>query len=780
MADTLDARRGLPSGDEPDHGGWAAALLIALGVVLIIEWFLTQQPIPSGSDEGRWLTYGYAFVGLHFPPQSVPIGYAPISFPILGAAVGLTGSPVTGSLAYVGITVIALGASVYYLGTTILYRRALALLLEGLVLFEPGFMRLVFFGSYPFLLSFVFLVLAVAFALRFLKSGRTGYLLAFWAAVSATVLTHSLAAAVVVGFIVVFGLFLLIARRLPREVFTSGYSIGGILLFITSVGGYYGLTWLLHIPHPTYLNVGSTTSTLVQAISPFHVGLIISLVHHGVKLTPAVAFDIIIGLIVFILLVLLICRAARPQWLSLSVLALAAWGIVPMGGAAVGYLLHIATDFSRFAYVLYIPLIAGGVLTADFAIRWYLDELPTGTRPFPWGPTHPAGFVSSDPAVVSTARPRPRSASAAVAVAAIAAVIVVLLASLVSVPAFQADELQYTAIGHDSEFLQTIHALQNAGVPGSVITDSTQTDKWVAALTNRNTYLPLHAGTFDFTPSVIRASQMAHFAVTAHWVATNGLMVAQVNGLSTGNFVGAPSLGIYYDGYAENILGLNPSELAVLWAGTSTPVPVYDPTTQVVVSLPSNAPVLVVSFLDANLTVTTTTVLNSGSASGTTAVSAVAAAGHELEGLSASLTNLPLATLNVTQTGTSDFSLTTFGYGGHIGINAVMRPGTTGVVQPGKPTSTLTVSSRSSSAIGNTSLGLSFAFSAPESSNPIKTLPAVMTAPQLWATWNTRWVLLLNNPIETRTAEFLSTEFGTLLYYANTQYLLIELPAPSL
>ena len=104
-----------------------------------------------------------------------------------------------------------------------------------------------------------------------------------------------------------------------------------------------------------------------------------------------------------------------------------------------------------------------------------------------------------------------------------------------------------------------------------MITDSTQTDKWVAALTNRNTYLPLHAGTFDFTPSVIRASQMAHFAVTAHWVATNGLMVAQVNGLSTGNFVGAPSLGIYYDGYAENILGLNPSELAVLWAGTLDP-----------------------------------------------------------------------------------------------------------------------------------------------------------------------------------------------------------------
>ena len=158
---------------------------------------------------------------------------------------------------------------------------------------------------------------------------------------------------------------------------------------------------------------------------------------------------------------------------------------------------------------------------------------------------------------------------------------------------------------------------------------------------------------------------------------------------------------------------------------------------------------------------TTTSVLNSGSASGTTAVSAVAAAGHELEGLSASLTNLPLATLNVTQTVTSDFSLTTFGYGGHIGINAVMRPGTTGVVQPGvKPTSTLTVSSRSSSAIGNTSLGLSFAFSAPESSNPIKTLLVVMTAPQLWAMWNTRWVLLLNNPIETRTAEFLSTEFG--------------------
>jgi hypothetical protein len=260
---------------------------------------------------------------------------------------------------------------------------------------------------------------------------------------------------------------------------------------------------------------------------------------------------------------------------------------------------------------------------------------------------------------------------------------------------------------------------------------------------------------------------------------TNGLTVAEVTGLSQGNFVGAPVYGFYYDGYPQNIMALNPSQLAVVWTGSSVPQPVYIPgVTNVTVNVAPNAPILTATFTDANLTLTSTTILTSGGNGGLTTVSAVASAGHTLQALLGALTNLPFATVGVTQTAATAFTLTSFGYGGHIYMTALMGGGTTGTVSPGVPSSSLNLTAKSASAVGNASLGFSFAFAAPQSSNPIKNLPPSFTAPGLWAQWGARWVLLLNDPIATRTAEYLDSEYHTGLFYANSQYLLIQLPSP--
>ncbi len=768
-----------PETVQRDWIGWGAAFALAALVAGLLEWILSLQPVPSGSDEGAWLTYSYPFVGLPYPSHAVPVGYPPLSFPVLGVLVRFTGGPLSGARGFVAVAVVALGLAMYYLGRACFASQILAIFFEGLVLLEPAFMRLVFFGSYPILFSFVFFGLALAFALQFLASRRVGYLLVFWTASAAVVLTHTLSALVLGVWISLFGVFLALSHRLPREVFTSRSGQIGLGIFGFSVGGYYLLSQLLGIGHPTYTqSAGTMTPDISRVVGPFQLPTIANLLHLGFSPTPAATFAILVGTDLLILVSIVLMSTFRPTGIRLPVVATAMWGIAPTMLAIGGYAFHVLTDYTRFAFLLYPPLILGGVLLVDFALHRL-------RRPSDENRGRPAyrGNGGPPPAAQSprVGYPRPTNAAFSVVLSSVVVVELLLIGAFATFPIFLGYEAQYTATAHDRAFLDAVAALQSTGIPGGILTDSVQSSKWISALTARNTFLEFHLGEFETTAQLLLRQQLTYYALTTHYAVTNNLVIARLPGVTPPFFQGVPVYSVYQQGLPEDALSVGPGNLSVIWSGSAPPTPVYLPgTTNVSVLLPnSGIPSMSIVLRDPNLIVDVNITLPWGVPTAAFAIMAQATGPARLAGIDAALTPAAGARAIIAPNGTNRFSWVTFGTSGPFSSQGSVQP-------PSKLTISSATSHRTTSAVlslrspvpgGVGRLELNFSLSTPAAQNGISSLPPTITAPGLWAMWQVRFGFFAVGNFSTAETSFLVSEFGAFRSYSNAEYGLVLLPA---
>jgi hypothetical protein len=693
----------------------------------------------------------------------------PLTFPLLGLTVRLTGNPVSGVLAFVAILELLVGISAYPLARAALSDRSLAYAFEGLVLLEPGFMRLLFFGAYPYLPGVACLGLAIGFAARFVRTGRSNLLVPFWGAAAATVLAHSLSALTLGIWLALFALALLVARRFPRAVLASRPGQVGLLLFGSVVGSYYLAGQALGLEHPSYAApVSGSSPDVARVIRPFGVTALPHAVGIPFVLTSESAFAILLGSLAAVVSGTLALVAMRgPKRFPVGLAAAALWGAASAAIGAAGYALGLETDYTRLAFGLYPPLLFGAVLLADRALSLVRDGRSRGGRSAP-SPRVPRA---------SSRRCSPLSVGATLATATA----LLLVGTCATYPAFVAYESQYTASAHDADFVQAVRALERSGVAGGVLTDSVQDEKWILALTARDAYVEYHRGEFEATPTEVQREQLAYYALTSSYAATDGRLVARVPGLAPNDFAGAPVLGLYVEGVPEDLFAVNPNDLTVVWAGSNEPVPVYTPgLTRVSVTFADPAvPALTVQMTDPGLVVLASVTLYPGTPNAFVTISARAAGSMPLFGVRALLTPPSASSATVSADGPDGFLWRS--------VSSVGRPGSVGTAAPpatvrvenasGNRPAAAVFSVSASAASGQRELSIGFSLVSPSATGGGPTLSLTMTATGLWRLWGVRFAFFAIDGASAVEERFLCSEFGAVPEYSNAQYSVLLLPA---
>jgi hypothetical protein len=561
-ADWLEAHR--------ETVGWIIAIAITVGVAIWIYVLQLSTPIPPGSDPGNWISISYAYIGYHYPGQVNPYGYPPLLFPILGGLVLATGSPIAAGHLIIPILITGLGLTTYALSRAILRSVTLSLAVLALLLLDPYFMTLFFWGALPNLLAFVFTNLALL-GLVWTGTGKgTKGILFFWIFSACTVLSHSLGGlglAATVAVALALSMFIPLQRvkgstrraldqpglLLRRLIFSyPGYL--GAIAFVAVVGGWYAGTLLTGVPHPSYFQPGS-------ALHPATFGQFLRNLLPGLTLGKLAVFYILVGIVVFALAVFGGLLSLRPQWISTPFLVLiGAWIAIP-GLAIIGWLLSVSTDYHRFGFLLVIP--------AGLSIAFLIDRLwLTRTPFFRSGPAPSAG--SEGPTSDSSLRPFPPTIRASyrgrTAFLGVFAVVIILLAAAAAGPTYVNYVTANAGPSHDQLFLDSLNEIDHSGQPGAVLTVKGNL-KWTWAITQRNAYAPRPGNAFLFYPVQITDSTLSYYALTSADAITNGLVSASIHGTNPTYVDGIPDIAVFQGGGLSATLQIQPSLVQVTLVG---------------------------------------------------------------------------------------------------------------------------------------------------------------------------------------------------------------------
>ena len=314
----------------PDIPARLLAVVIAVLAAALFEHFAQMSPVPPGGDDGTWLLNAFPYVGLPSTNQAPIFSYPPASFPFLGLAVRITGSPLTGATLFAGATIIAMALAFYELALSLVELRSVALIAEAAFVVQPDFQQLYHFGSYPNMFGLIFFFLALAFGIRFLRSRRSLHLGLFWTMAAVAVLSHALVAILLVEILVLVCVGLLVFRRLPREFFRP-VGLLGIVGFLGSGIGYYVAAPRLGFSPPNYitssvLTASRSSSNIPSVLKPFYLEALSSGIRGaGFPLTATVALELMWGGSLAIVVAALLCRWRAPRLITHRVLVLAAW-----------------------------------------------------------------------------------------------------------------------------------------------------------------------------------------------------------------------------------------------------------------------------------------------------------------------------------------------------------------------------------------------------------------------------------------------------------------------
>ncbi|MCI4330360.1 MAG: hypothetical protein L3K19_00735 [Thermoplasmata archaeon] len=554
-------------------GYWLAVLLVTGVAALALFLVFRENALPPGGDPGNWLATALAFIGRPFPTQVIPFAYPPVTFPVLGLAVVVAG-PVTGVALFAVALMVALGLSTAALAATLLRSRLVAFLVVVFLLADPSLLGMFFWGAYPNLLGFVWMNLALVGLLRAGQGRPSAGAAQFWVFFTLAALTHSLVGAVLA---LTTALYLGLGLGVPlpslgalvskarhgaleapglaaRALFASRGGQGGMVLFGGLVGGYYALTAIAGVPHPSYLATdanGFGVTSLTGALNALLPGAVL----------PGAFVVAFLVLAAFgAALLYAIVRDRRPAWLTAPAVLLLAWPLAVTLLILGGFAARVVTDYRRFGYFYLIPAgLAAGYLVERTWVLGPGRRRPTSSGAAPGDPTHlipvrraPGG----PPPLVPPPFRRPAVC------AAIAMVILLVVLDTATLPGLAREETTFTQIGHDAAFLQALHAIQRTGVSGAIVTVP-GADKWVRGLTGENAFAPYATNALLFYPSQQLDSELTYYSLSSHYAVTNGHVAASVRGTAPSMTGGIPDYSVYESGTLHELLRLPPTSVAV-------------------------------------------------------------------------------------------------------------------------------------------------------------------------------------------------------------------------
>lgn len=762
--------------------GWVYALFaLAIGVGLAAYWWWSTltMPVPPGDDPSTWLTTAYPYVGLAYPTGVSLLGYPPASFPFIGLSIIAGGGPLTGGRIFTSGIIVALGVSTYYFGRTLLRRPSLALLAEGLLLAEPDFQQIFYFGGYPNLFAMVFLTLSLVFLVMFLHNRRSSYIFLFWVSVTVCVLAHSLTAAVLAGTLALLALGLMMVGRLPRRILLSRGGIAGVVVAIVGIGGYYGLTHFLAISHPVYLASTTNISGVSSILLPFHFGTVShALAGTTITLSSTGTLEILTILTGVLLATALVLRLLAPAWLTTPWLVVTASILGVFIEVLVGANRGIATDYRRFPYFLYQPFIVGLLLGVEAAIdRWW-----------------PLARGEASASVRGARRPRPRMARlrrrwGEPVLVGVAVVVVLASASFYTVPASTNYMSYYTLYAHDPAFVATVNALIDSGIPGNILSTSPYSGHWPSTLSSRLTYVPAPVGSVsaDFSPPEILNEELSELTLANRYLATNSLIGVGVPGLAAADFNGTPIYGAFSNASYQEILRVPPASLEFGLVNGTVVVPF-----NVGVAAPAVLPVnggtgyeIVYQGYGATMIETVSTVpgvptanvnltvaMSSPTASPLTFVQARIGV---VTGVGSRVLAGPTPGSFVWNVSTKTGGFTTFGNASPASALSKLLPFN---VTTGTNPALVFRTNASNVVTGASSLSLAFTLTTPVATNVLENVGPWLSSDQTWSNWSLRFILQFNGSasLSLITPGYLQAEYGAALYAAGGSWRLYLLP----
>jgi hypothetical protein len=785
---------GLIQGWPPEEIGWIIAVALGALFAIMLEVSVSANPIPPGGDPGEWLTTSYAYAGLPYPSWIIPGQYPPLLFPLLGLLVRIGGGPAEGARLYLGLIPVLVGFSTYYLARSLLRSPIMALLAEGLVLFNPSFMQFYYFGAYPNLLGLVFMNLALAFLIRYVRSRSGTQLFLFWAFAAATILTHSLVGAMMAASVGIVVIFLFWMGRIPRAAYRSRAGQAGMVFFAATVGGFYLVTKLLHVVHPAYLQSNAFAYVKDGLGQIFY--LLLNPYFPHVHPSVSIALILLVAIVALLVVVLPGLRLFLPQRLTLGTLTSLSMILAVCVACVVGWELSIVTDYVRLGYFLVIPVVLAFAVFVDGGVAALRVRLSSGkgAGPSPLSPTAAPTGVDGVDAPIRVRRSAPASRPATFAagfVYAIVAVGVIVLAGAYAAPAFSTDEGNNTQTGHDSVFLQAIHAIESSNISGNVLTVPGAV-KWTRALLDRDAYAPILPARYSFDPSHIQTEELAYLALTDRFAVSNGniAMTTLGYGNATAFANASPEFQAAFFGVFNPVISLPATNFSVTFKGGLTMNVTSSPTIYAPLQGTTSAMSLVYAGPGFVLNVTLTAI--PGTTAGSIGLQAKATGPVPLIGVTALLLNPP--------GGSTEFGISAVpgeavilpkGFGGALNAFANVTPAadlthvyryTTGK-HPAEAILT------ASSPNGSAELGFSVTITDPGAANLISDLPSFVSTPDQWAAWGDRFVLYQppNSAAQAQAnllwdePQYLVSEFGATILgtYGPTgnQWLVILLPA---
>jgi hypothetical protein len=780
---------GLQSVPGPDRLALLMAFLIAAVAALGYELFAAVAPIPPGGDEGSWLLLSYAYVGLPTTTQAIPLGYPPLSFPVLGVAVLLGGGPLAGARIYAGLVIALLGLSFYSMSRAMFQLRSIALLMEGAFFVQPDFQQLYYFGSFPNMLGLVFFFLSVSYGLRYLRSRRPVHLAIFWTATTAAVLSHALVAVLLIGTLGVAMVLLFVLQRLPRDFFFSRTGVLGLLGFVGSSVAYYVGAVVAGLNTPNYLSTGPLTYTkstvaFPVVLKPLYLQNLAQVFRgSGFTMSPTLALQVAWEIEIGILVVLVVARLLLPRFLTYRVVLIASWFVAIFAVALVTWYLGLTADYRRFAYFLYPATILGAGLVFDvLAVQLYRRLSPPVVQP--------GGTVAVRSRTAPPWRWRrwDRSQVAVATVFAVTAVVLILAADQYTVPNAQQFAKFFTLVGHDQTFIDAMSAISRSGIPGAILSVTPVVDRWPSTLTTRNLYESRPPTGYTYSSANLVQDEQAFLASNYRYAVTNGQVAAVIPGTTPLFYNASPTYEVYAVGILRPLIQLAPQNIFVGIGSSSVPVYVKSTpvTPQFLLPTSSGTPAMAIRYTGAGFVLTETITATPGTSQVVIVLNATPTGPTNLTSLRLKLTpgtsnlNFPSTSSNTSFGWFANTTNGNFTTAGSLGGRTQVLALTPNVNDP-NASAAVSLVSNATSGTGNGSLALSFTLDTPGTSNPAPGMTGFYSAPALWSLWSVRFVLLWNGTVASGIGAeaYFVNEYGTSQFFAEGDWIILLVPAPS-
>jgi len=559
-----------------------------------------------------------------------------------------------------------------------------------------------------------------------------------------------------------------------RGLFKSRGGRLGLIIFAGAIGAYYGVTALTNVTHPDYFVSSALAFQVIGLGGTFHA------LFPGFTLVSIAAVYVLVLLVIALLLFYAIALEYRPTWLTTPLILLMANTATVLITPVVGWVLRIVTDYARFGFFLIIP--------TALSLGYLIDRGWISSRRGVTPPNSDASPKTAEPLHRRWLR-ESRHPRRAVTLAVVAIILGILVAATITAPSVGRLEVGYTKVGHDQEFLDALHAIEQTGTPGNILTVQ-GADKWARALTDRNAYAPYAQASLLFYQTQILDSELSYYALSSHFAVTNGLVSAEIRGTAGSNLNGIPNYGIYYLGTFHPVLSIDPSlvEIDLIGSSNHTAYEVNLTGTPTVTLPPSTGGgPLEVTYTTSRFVFSTYIEVVPAQAQVDVTFSVDSTTSDLVRSLN--VTIVPPATASATvwpanNPGEFNWIVHTRGLGPLTLGNVTPASALKGITSSLSSPPAVLLSFNSSSQLGTQALPGLLSLVTPTASALFKVLPPVVVTTQIWSELGIRFILMTNSSYDPAVVTafpgeiaYLQSEYGLPIIFENAEWAVLEVPS---